>query len=147
MLDAKLTGADQLRDDLQTLADRASDLTPVWQEFRREVWKPRQMAVFNEGALPSLADSTKERKRVHKDKPLVLTGELRAATLNEVTADNERAVFGIAKGSGRVRVLAILHKSSRRLKYRNAVPKLERGEGTQFKRLLRKHLMGAFDGA
>ena len=143
-----MTGAEQLRDDLTLLAERANDLTPVWDAFQREVWRPRQMAVFHAGSLPALAKSTKERKRIHKDEPLVLTGKLRAATYADspVKSGGGTAVFGIAKGS-RLRTLAILHKSSRRLKNRNAVPKLERAEKTTFKRLLREHLMGAFDGA
>lgn len=139
-----MTGADQLRDDLEALADHASDLSPVWREFAREVWTPRQRAAFRPGMMPRLAPETIRRKK--SDEPLVLTGKLRSATYADspVKPARLRAAFGIAKGSG-VRKLAILHKSSARLKHRNAVPKLDRFEKAAFKKLLREHLMGAWE--
>jgi hypothetical protein len=143
MLDATITGVQQLEDDLAALAERASDLSPLWDDFAREVWTPRQRAAFNPGQMPRLAPETVKRKK--SGTPLVLTGKLRAATYvgSPTNPGKNRAAFGISKGAG-VRKLAILHKSSRRLKHRNAVPPLERGERAAFKKMLREFLLGAW---
>lgn len=143
MLDARMTGVEQLEDDLKALAERAGDLRPLWDDYAREVWTPRQRAAFAPGQMPRLAKATIERKK--SDTPLVLTGKLRAATYagSPVSPGKERAAFGISKGAG-VRKLAILHKSSRRLKHRNAVPPLDRAEKAAFKKMLREFLLGAW---
>lgn len=150
MLDsAKAVGVEEIKADMRRLAEHAQDLRPVWEGFK-PVWEARQKAAFSStsGDMKPLRASTLKRKSgPNKAIPLVRTGALRLATYrtSPVKETPLSASWGIPKGLG-IRKLAILHKSMRRYSARIAVPTdISSEEQKEYRRLLREHLLKAWD--
>lgn len=130
----RLSGFEQFYELLGDVADRASDLRPVWPAIG-EVWAERERDVFDtqgRGRWAPLRASTlaEKRKLGESSKPLVAHGSLlRALTLPEPRyADKDEAVFGPPKGSG-VELYGKWHvKGSKNLPQRNPVPRFSVAE-------------------
>lgn len=123
---------------LESLAERASDLKPAWEDVA-DVWRERQVGVFANRLAP-LKPSTVKRKG-HRS-PLIETGALRRATFESspVKSTKDTAAFGIPKGKP-IRKLAILHRTGRAsMAKRNAVPPLRVKEKQRILEILREHV-------
>lgn len=147
-VDAGIEGADRISKDLLEVADRASHLQPVWDKVA-VMWEERQKAVFSNGKLAALSEASVRRKKVNKHTPMVDTGELRLITYrySPVKSTDDRAVFGIPKGSGRPggrgrKSVGAMHavKSGSRPR-RDVVPNWTAAERREFMKLLSDYLM------
>lgn len=125
-----LNGADAVVRELRDMAERSGDLRPLWDTISRQVWQPRQQAVFTAGKLAPLSPRSVRRKRVHKTEPMIDTGALREATYHysPIKSTADRASYGIPKG-GRRKAIGAMHavKSGSRPK-RDVVPNWTKAE-------------------
>ena len=140
--DVTVTGADELTRDLRTLADRSSDLRPLWGQVA-DMFVQRQKDVFTSGRLAPLAPESVRRKRVHKTEPMVGTGALRQATYrySPIKSTNDRASFGIPKGGTRKSIGAMHAVASGSRPKRDVVPNWSKAERLKILDMLSDYLM------
>lgn len=125
-----LQGADGVVRELRDMAERSGDLEPLWHRIATQVWEPRQQAVFSGGKLAPLSPASVKRKRVHKNEPMLATGDLRAATYrySPIKSTNDRASFGIPKGGTRKAIGAMHAVRSGSRPKRDVVPNWSKAE-------------------
>lgn len=147
---ATVSGAAEFGKDLQQMAQRSSDLRPLFDGPIAELWRDRQKAVFASGRLAPLNPRSVKRKRRNKNVPLVDTGELRDLTFKytPVKATTDSAKFGIPKGSGSLsgrgrKSIGAMHAvASGSRPRRDAVPSWTKAERNRIIELTSDYVMG-----